>query len=108
MIDEYSFAIIGKKYVADGDVKMQRIKAVREFGTDLQYAISSEEVPDENILILWNKFNDKEIKNNQKKFNHDTDVLLERFLKRIADKIRAEQEKGNLDVKTFFKIITEL
>lgn len=106
MIDEYSFAIIGRKYVTDVDVKTQRIEAVKEFETYIQDAISSDAgyVPDENILILWSDFTEKEIKKNQKKFNHDTDVLLERFLKRIADKIRTEQENGNADVKTFIKL----
>lgn len=106
MIDEYSFAIIGREYVADVDVKIQRIEAVKEFGTYLQDKNLNEAdtVPDENILILWSKFTEKEIKKNQKKFNHNTDVLLERFLKRIADKIRTEQENGNADVKTFIKL----
>lgn len=106
MIDEYSFAIIGREYVADADVKIQRIEAVKDFGTYLQDKNLNEadSVPDENILILWNKFTEKEIKKNQKKFHHNTDVLLERFLKRIADKIRTEQEKGNMGVKTFIKI----
>ena len=106
MIDEYSYAIIGRDYVADVDAKIQRIEAVKEFGTYLQdkNLNGADTVPDENILILWSQFTEKEIKKNQKKFNLDIDVLLERFLKRIADKIRAEQEKGNLDVKTFFKI----
>lgn len=106
MMDEYSFAIIGREYVTDVDVKMQRIEAVKEFETYLQAAFSKETntVPDENILILWSGFTEKEIKSNQKKFNLDIDVLLERFLKRIADKIRTEQENGNADVKTFIKI----
>lgn len=106
MIDEYSYAIIGRDYVADVDAKIQRIEAVKEFGTYLQdkNLNGADTVPDENILILWSQFTEKEIKKNQKKFNHDTDVLLERFLKRIANKIKTEREKGNGDVKTFFKL----
>lgn len=106
MTDEYSFAIIGREYVADVDVKIQRIEAVKEFETYIQdvFSIETDTVPDENILILWNGFNEKENNRNKKKFNLDIDVLLERFLKRIADKIRTEQENGNEGVKTFFKI----
>ena len=106
MIDEYSYAIIGRDYVADVDAKIQRIEAVKEFGTYLQdkNLNGADTVPDENILILWSQFTEKEIKKNQKKFNLDIDVLLERFLKRIADKIKTEREKGNGDVKTFFKL----
>ena len=104
MTDEYSFAIIGREYVADVDVKIQRIEAVKEFETYIQdvFSIETDTVPDENILILWNGFNEKENNRNKKKFNLDIDVLLERFLKRIADKIRTEQENGNEGVKNIF------
>ena len=67
MIDEYSYAIIGRDYVADVDAKIQRIEAVKEFGTYLQDKNLNEAdtVPDENILILWSHFTEKEIKKNQ-------------------------------------------
>lgn len=106
MVDEYSFAIIGREYVAGENVKKQRIEAVKEFRANMKASgfDDTDATPEENILILWNGFTEKELKKNQKKFNHDTDVLLERFLKRIADKIKREKEYYNLDVKTSVKL----